>query len=142
MCVSCGLPEAEAGESFKQENPVCGDLPDIGYPGRLNRVTQEAEYLGSDGFRVPGKQQEAESGKAAGRKAGLTLQAEDGGKWIYFQTWTIGKLEGMRFATLDYEGLRFDGKECRLELEAGIYRLITTARMPNGNQHASSGFLL
>ena len=109
----------------------------LGIPARLNRVTQEAEYLGSDGFRVPGKQQEAESGKAAGRKAGLTLQAEDGGKWIYFQTWTIGKLEGMRFATLDYEGLRFDGKECRLELEAGIYRLITTARMPNGNQHAS-----
>jgi len=33
MCVSCGLPEAEAGESFKQENPVCGDLPDFGYPG-------------------------------------------------------------------------------------------------------------
>lgn len=109
----------------------------LGIPARLNRVTQEVEYLGSDGFRVPGKQQEAESGKAAGRKAGLTLQAEDGGKWIYFQTWTIGKLEGMRFATLDYEGLRFDGKECRLELEAGIYRLITTARMPNGNQHAS-----
>ena len=109
----------------------------LGIPARLNRVTQEAEYLGSDGFRVPGKQQEAESGKAAGRKAGLTLQAEDGGKWIYFQTWTIGKLEGMRFDTLDYEGLRFDGKECRLELEAGIYRLITTARMPNGNQHAS-----
>ncbi len=109
----------------------------LGIPARLNRVTQEAEYLGSDGFRVPGKQQEAESEKAAGRKAGLTLQAEDGGKWIYFQTWTIGKLEGMRFATLDYEGLRFDGKECRLELEAGIYRLITTARMPNGNQHAS-----
>ena len=109
----------------------------LGIPARLNRVTQEAEYLGSDGFRVPGKQQEAESEKAAGRKAGLTLQAEDGGKWIYFQTWTIGKLEGMRFATLDYEGLRFDGKECRLELETGIYRLITTARMPNGNQHAS-----
>ena len=52
----------------------------LGIPARLNRVTQEAEYLGSDGFRVPGKQQEAESGKAAVRKAGLTLQAEDGGK--------------------------------------------------------------
>ena len=46
-------------------------------------------------------------------------------------------MDGLQFVTLDYEGLRFGGNCLELSLEPGIYRLITTSRMPNGNQHAA-----
>lgn len=109
----------------------------LGIPARINRVTQEAEYLCGDGFLVPGKREETAGTAGADSKAGLTLRAEDGRKWIYYQTWTIGRLDGMQFTTLDYEGIGWEGPVCRLPLEAGVYRLITVSRMPNGNQHAS-----
>ena len=40
----------------------------------------------------------------------LTLNAEDGSAWKYYQTWTIGKWNGTVFETLNYEETAFDGK--------------------------------
>ena len=66
-----------------------------------------------------------------------TLRAEDGSAWKYYQTWTIGKWNGTVFETLNYEDIAFDGKTLDLTLEPGCYRLITSMRMPNGDQHAA-----
>ena len=41
------------------------------------------------------------------------------------------------FETLNYEDIAFDGKTLDLTLEPGCYRLITSMRMPNGDQHAA-----
>lgn len=111
----------------------------LGIPARLNRVTAEPEYYTGTQFRTPGKSVGQEKADAApgNTDASLVLQVEDGSKWIYYQTWTIGKLDGLQFVTLDYEGLRFGGNCLELSLEPGIYRLLTTSRMPNGNQHAA-----
>ena len=67
----------------------------------------------------------------------LTLRAEDGSAWKYYQTWTIGKWNGTVFETLNYEETAFNGKTLALTLEPGCYRLITSMRMPNGDQHAA-----
>ena len=67
----------------------------------------------------------------------LTLNAEDGSAWKYYQTWTIGKWNGTVFETLNYEETAFNGKTLALTLEPGCYRLITSMRMPNGDQHAA-----
>ena len=56
----------------------------------------------------------------------LTLNAEDGSAWKYYQTWTIGKWNGTVFETLNYEETAFDGKTLDLTLEPGCYRLITS----------------
>lgn len=119
----------------------------LGIPARLNRVTAEPEYYAGTRFRTPGKAGAGEEKAYAGGEktdagtqkpsASLELQVEDGSKWIYYQTWTIGKLAGLQFVTLDYEGLRFGGNCLELTLDPGIYRLITTSRMPNGSQHAA-----
>lgn len=102
-------------------------------PARLNKVNQEAEYHDGTSFvDVSGAREEGPE-KPKGR---LKLTVEDGSKWNYYQTWTIGQLKDAQFMTLDYTDLRFDGNELTLDLEAGIYRIITTSRMPNGNQHA------
>lgn len=125
----------------------------LGVPARVNKVTVCAEYYKDGGFAAVGQAEEASA--EAGRKpedgqpeactdcgkgpekASLLFTVEDGSKWTYYQTWTIGSLTGARFTTLDYEGLKFDGNHLELALEEGIYRLVTTSRMPNGNQHAS-----
>ena len=62
-----------------------------------------------------------------------------GGKeiWKYYQNWTIGRLEKHGYLTLDYTGNLFQEGRLQLELEEGSYRLLTSARLPNGNQKAS-----
>ena len=60
-----------------------------------------------------------------------------GSAWKYYQTWTIGKWNGTVFETLNYEETAFNGKTLALTLEPGCYRLITSMRMPNGDQHAA-----
>lgn len=140
----------------------------LGIPARLNKVTVEPEYYMEGSFRIPGSAEgfgrneemaDCALGKCekdnltADRKAGavaagkqdkavLTLSVEDAGKWIYYQTWTIGVLDGKNYRTLDYEGIRFEGNMLTLKLDQGVYRLITTSRMPNGNQHASERVFL
>lgn len=110
-------------------------------PARVNRVDMEAEYHDGERFvKVSGVvdvSSEKTAGQTAGQSAGkLKLSVEDASKWNYYQTWTIGVLKAGQFTTLDYTDIKFEGEELVLELEAGIYRVITTSRMPNGNQRA------
>lgn len=113
----------------------------LGIPARLNKVTGEPEYHDGEGFVVPGTGGGSRAEAGIGPKARLTLSVEDGGRWNYYQTWTVGRLTGSRFVTLDYEGVWFDGNSLALELESGVYRVICTSRMPNGSQHASERVL-
>lgn len=126
---------------MKQGNPLAQKIlfvavcRSLGIPSRFNRVTMTPEYLKGGAFVCPAGL------KAEGcekEKARLFLEAEDGGKWNYFQTWTVGKLNGAGYETLDYEGLRFENNSLMLELEEGVYRLITSQRMPNGDQRVST----
>lgn len=62
------------------------------------------------------------------------LLAEDGDSWNYFRSWTLGRLEGTGFRTLDYSGCMPENNSLYLALEKGIYRLITVRRRPDGSQ--------
>lgn len=127
---------------MKQGNPLAQRIlfvavcRSLGIPARMDRVTLKPQYWNGADFIVPESFLEDEKCSTE-EKAVLQLQVEDGSKWNYFQTWTIGKLEGVKFTTLDYEGTSFQDNQLTLNLDPGIYRLITTLRMPNGNQHAS-----
>lgn len=102
-------------------------------PARLNKVNLEAEYYNGQCF-VDVSGIKSEGSKV--QMGQLKLTVEEGSRWGYYQTWTIGVLRDAQFTTLDYTDMKFDGNELVLDLEAGIYRVITTSRMPNGNQHA------
>lgn len=108
----------------------------LGIPARINPVNLEAEIYEGDGFiSVTGEEEGAgcltrESGK-------LLLYGNTDSVWTYFQTWTIGKLKEGQFVTLDYTGIKFSDGVLSLDLEPGAYRLITSVRLPSGNQNAS-----
>jgi hypothetical protein len=111
----------------------------LNLPARLNHVTLTPEYWKEGTFTAPkgfAKGQETDD-PTKEDMASLVLQVKDGRKWNYFQTWTIGKLEGVHFDTLDYEGLSFENNTLELVLKPGTYRLITSQRMPSGDQCAS-----
>lgn len=105
----------------------------LGIPARINKVDQEAEVW-LDGAFVPVSKESGEDRMAAGT---VILKAEDDSRWNYFQTWSIGKLSEGRYVTQNYYGVKFNGGRLSLSLEPGDYRLITTSRLPSGNQLAS-----
>ena len=45
------------------------------------------------------------------------LLAEDGDSWNYFRSWTLGRLEGTGFRTLDYSGCMPENNSLYLALE-------------------------
>jgi transglutaminase-like putative cysteine protease len=108
----------------------------FGIPARINPVNLEAEVYESGRFvSISGadeivKDRSEESGK-------LVLCGETDNLWAYYQTWTIGRLKDGQFVTLDYTGVKFSGGVLKLDLEPGIYRLVTSVRLPSGNQNAS-----
>ena len=108
----------------------------LGIPARINPVNLEAEVYEAGKFvSISGAEEIIENRSEESGK--LVLYGESDSLWTYYQTWTMGRLKEGQFVTLDYTGMKFSGGVLKLELEPGIYRLITSVRLPNGNQNAS-----
>ncbi|MBE5967695.1 MAG: transglutaminase domain-containing protein [Lachnospiraceae bacterium] len=130
---------------MKQGNPMAQKIlfasicRSLNIPARLNTVTLAPEYWKDGVFTLLESFAAGQEEKriATEDMASLTLTVEEGSKWDYYKDWTIGKLEGVRFTTLNYEEVIFENNTLELMLEPGIYRIITTKRIPNGNQHTS-----
>ena len=95
----------------------------LGIPARINPVNQQAEYWKEGRFAVPGIETEESS-------CLVTFSFPDSKAPVYYQSWTIGRLEGTDFVTMDLSGI----SSPTVSLPPGIYRLITTNRLPNGSQ--------
>ncbi|MEY8352379.1 transglutaminase domain-containing protein [Lachnospiraceae bacterium 54-53] len=108
----------------------------FGIPARINPVDLEAEVYGKEKFVPVSGKEEALTDMTEGYGKAVLYGGEDNW-WTYYQTWTIGKLKNGQFVTLDFTGLKFSEGVLSLDLEPGTYRLITSVRLPNGNQNAS-----
>ena len=97
----------------------------FGIPARINTVNLQAEYWNNGQFMVPGADTEESS-------CLVTFSFPDSKAPVYYQSWSIGRLEGTDFVTLDLTDLSLSA----VSIPAGTYRLITTNRLPNGNQYA------
>ena len=100
----------------------------LGIPARLNPDNKVMEYWVKDQFVSVLKQQEG--------GAVLTLKKEADAVWNYYQNWTMGRLVGNEYVSLNLTGRSWDGDTLELALIPGTYRIITTNRLPNGNQFA------
>lgn len=100
----------------------------LGIPARLNPDNKVMEYWVKDQFVSVLKQQKG--------GAVLTLKKEADAVWNYYQNWTMGRLVGNEFVSLNLTGRSWKGDTLELALIPGIYRIITTNRLPNGNQFA------
>ena len=100
----------------------------LGIPARLNPDNKVMEYWVRNQFVPVLKQQEG--------GAVLTLKKEKDAVWNYYQNWTMGRLVGNEYVSLNLTGRSWDGDNLKLALIPGTYRIITTNRLPNGNQFA------
>ncbi|ABX42552.1 transglutaminase-like domain-containing protein [Lachnoclostridium phytofermentans] len=154
-----GCLKLQQGNTLSQKILFVAICRTLGIPARLNKVTMEPEFFDGKDFCILVNQNrdclsldqdKDKSIKSNGydkmphdlslhepERGNLILLVENKEKWTYGQNFTLGKLQEGQYLTLDYEGLKFPDKELSLLLEAGIYRLIVTTRMPNGNQHMS-----
>lgn len=106
----------------------------LNLPARVEVSTMLAQYWKDGEWHVPSG---AKEDRPADRGCTLTLSRRAESKWNYYQNWTLGRLEGTCFVTMDYEGLSFADETLCLTLEAGVYRLIKTMRLPSGDQHTA-----
>ena len=116
---------------------VCRSL---GVAARLNPSSSHPEFMEGGRF-VPVEEQDAPV------LTNVTFTCADAANApTYFTTWSIGRLESftapngfeaLDFRLLDHTGATFEDGRLTLGLEDGTYRVITTTRLPDGDQQAS-----
>lgn len=108
----------------------------LGIPARLNPVDMEAQYHNGQEFVTVSVKSE---GKAK-PSAHLILTCEKETELTYHKNWTLAVLdeESGSYRSLDYDGFTFEDGKLTLDLVPGYYRMITSSRMPNGNQLVSA----
>lgn len=129
--LSCGFgDELHRGIAFVH---ICRCL---GVPARLNPETRQPQYF--DGTQFLDVQNLDED---MGTACTVTAPEHDDTP-RYYVDWTIGRLRstphGVDFDTVDLSDALWENGEAHIHLEPGIYRAITTTRLPNGNQLAAS----
>ncbi|MDD2957506.1 MAG: transglutaminase domain-containing protein [Lachnospiraceae bacterium] len=98
----------------------------FGIPARLNPESGAMEYWKSGAF-VPVLQSEEKTAK-------IRLKLDPSVTWKYFQNWSIARLVKGSYVSLQYWNLCGPYHTLELQVCPGQYRLLTTNRLPNGNQ--------
>ena len=105
----------------------------LGIPARINPVNLEAEYY-KDGHFISTEAEKVVEGED--ESAEIRLLAKEGDPWSYNRTWPIGRLQNGHYETLNYLGIRFEDGKLDLTVRPGAYRILTSNRLPSGNQLA------
>ncbi|NEG89009.1 transglutaminase domain-containing protein [Bifidobacterium aerophilum] len=114
----------------------------LGVPARFDPQTGEPEYFQGDAFHhLPATHTDDDGAASAGRMATLTVVAPARELPAYGTDWSLGRLtdgaHGTDFTSLDLWERPWNGNRMTLTVEAGLYRLITTVRLPNGGQQTN-----
>lgn len=99
----------------------------LGIPARLRPEDKTPQYYQNGRFVSALAQPAADSG------APLKLLGQSGVLWSYFQNFSLARLSGGVFKTLDLSGRLWENGALLLVLPEGEYRLITTNRALTGN---------
>lgn len=95
----------------------------LGIPSRINEIDGNIQY--KDGGIFVNVEKVIKE-----KLFDLTINKDKDTKWIYYQNWTIAKLDSGVYHTLDYSNESIDTNV--LKLPKANYKIITSNRMPNG----------
>lgn len=99
----------------------------LGIPARLNPEDQMPEYWNDNKFYSVNKQEEESS-------VVFTREAKD--RFVYHQNWGLSRWMSDHWQGIDLSEKSWDAQTQNILLSEGYYRIITTNRLPNGNQFA------
>lgn len=126
-----GCMRFRIGSAFSKKILFVAICRTIGIPARLDPITEEMQYLKDGSFVTV--HTEPKNGE---EHAQLVIGSGDDTRWVYMQNWTVARRTGvLEWKTLQV-GEGYQG-EITLDVEPGDYRIITSNRLPNGNQFAS-----
>jgi hypothetical protein len=97
----------------------------LGLAARLKPQNLRPQYWLNEGF-VDAIEPDSGTGR-------LIIKSDDN-DWIYRQNWSLAKLSAGMYESLNLEDVTWQNDQIIIEAEIGIYRLITSERLPNGNQ--------
>lgn len=115
-------------DATSQELLFAASCRAIGVTARRNPFDHRAEFLHCGVFRPT-------DGAAS---AVLLLEKAEGEPWQQNVDFGIARLQDETWQPLDLAAARWQGNEMTLPLYAGRYRVLTSVRLPNGNQHGCS----
>lgn len=120
-----GCLEIGAGSFLSKKVLFTAICRSIGIAARLNPVDESMEYYnGSAMVSVLEKTKTDASIVVKGKGEGID--------WLYEHNFTIGRLEADGFTSLSMEGVHCPAKGLKIPLMSGIYRVVTSNRLPNG----------
>ena len=98
----------------------------LGIAARLNPQDQSMEYMLDREFLAVKKDAE--------KNCCLTLTGHGKTVWTYFQNWSVAKKTNGQYHSLKLADRNWNEQKLELQLNPGEYRILTTNRLPNGNQ--------
>lgn len=109
----------------------------LGIPARLNSIDGAMEYMeptcGLQGAAAWEKAHFAAVLPDAEKECVLALDAGANMTWTYAQNWSIAKLEEDGYQMLFLMDIPWKEGHLSVELDPGVYRIVTANRLPNGN---------
>lgn len=126
-----GALKSKKGNFESQKILFVAILRSLGVPARLDPMDREPEYYRDGKFHEVNSKGEEEI-----KEAVFMLHFEEGEDWKYHLTWTLNKLEQGSYHTLRLrlEDLEGEDNHKKLCVSAGIYQIIITTRLINGDQ--------
>jgi hypothetical protein len=123
-CLTSGI-----GSRLSKEILCIRILRHLGIPARMNPLDGTMEYYAKGEF-IPVENRKMQT------KATVIFEGDSDAKWKYAQNWSIGKWSVNGFQTLQLYGEITTEQLGTMALEDGIYHVITSNRLPNGNVFA------
>lgn len=105
----------------------------LGIAARINPMDKNVEIYQNGSF--VSMQEKADTRETVdNRTSVITIHPDGVNNWKYFQSWSLSRMKNGVFVPFDLE--EDENPHRALRAEAGIYRLLTINRLPNGNVFA------
>ncbi|MFT8362287.1 MAG: transglutaminase domain-containing protein [Sporolactobacillus sp.] len=100
----------------------------LGIPARLDPADRTPEYWKNGHFHRVDKQE---------KRALVTIVRAPNVQFIYHQNWGLSRWTGDHWQAIDLSEVVWENLNLKFSLPVGYYRVLTTNRLPNGNQFAA-----
>lgn len=127
ITVPCALMKLKTGSFLSKKILFVAICRSLGIPARLNPADGRMEYWNDGTFAsiLPDQNRDC--------TLTVTGESDDTQEWSYTRDWTIAQWTAEGYKTLLLEQVPWEGGNLTLDLESGLYRIITVNRLPNGN---------
>ncbi|MGN0298362.1 MAG: transglutaminase domain-containing protein [Lachnospiraceae bacterium] len=133
-----GALKMRMADPVSQQILFCDICRTLGIPARFRFMDRSVEYYQNGKFHsaesIMGGAENNQSIQNTQDRQEVMIELEPNTEWSYFHNWTLSVLENGMFHPLGLFREAIENHQMKLSLKKGIYNIITSVRMANGNQ--------